>query len=406
MTSLSPLESFTLLGDDRDWALAPCLAWLLNEGRLADDPKALIGGLAAELESVGAPFSHLRFHFHTLHPELTGWRYSWSRVSGVEEFAAPHGIRETPSYIGSPLEYVYETGASLRRGLLDLQPDDHVAYHDYAAEGATDFVIIPLRFSDGSQNAFAAATDRAEGFRNSDILNLYTLAAHITPVLEVIAARRITSSLLKTYLGARSGDRVLRGLVKRGDSEVINAALWFSDLRDSTRLSETLSPGGIVELVNAYFELLTDEIGKRGGEVLRYVGDAMLVIFPADRESQVREACTNALEAARASLAATGPLNAERRKAGLPAISYGIGLHLGEVIYGNVGARNRLDFTVMGTEVNRAARIESLTKTLGVPMLMSSHFGVASGVRLRSMGQHQVKGVPYALEVFVPDDSG
>ena len=196
----------------------------------------------------------------------------------------------------------------------------------------------------------------------------------------------------------------MSGKVRRGDGEVIDAVMWFSDLRDFTPLTESLPPERLLGMLNAYFELVAAAVTARGGEILRFIGDAMLIVFPVSSATSPRAACEAALDGARDAYASLAALNHRRRRAGEPMIRFGVGLHVGEVIYGNVGAPDRLDFTVMGPAVNRTARLESLTKTLGPPLLMSSEFAAQIRAGIHSLGQHAMKGVAERQEVFALDE--
>ena len=270
--------------------------------------------------------------------------------------------------------------------------------------GGKDYMLMPLRFSDASMTLFGVTTDRAEGFAKGDLRKFETLAETLSPVFEVLKLRRVAKTLLDTYVGKRTGERVLKGLVKRGDGEMIHAALWFSDLRDFTALTESLPPNKVLAMLNAYFEHVDAAVTPRGGEILRFIGDAMLIVFPARTKREVDVACQSAVEAAREALSGLAALNQRRNRTGEPQIRFGVGLNVGEVIYGNVGAPERLDFTVMGPAVNRTARLEGLTATLGVPLLMSAEFVAHLHEPVRSLGPQPMKGVPLPQEVFALEE--
>ena len=198
---------------------------------------------------------------------------------------------------------------------------------------------------------------------------------------------------MDTYVGSRTGRKILDGAVRRGDSETIRAALWFSDLRDFTRLSETLSSEEMLTLLNQYFEEVGAAVTERGGEILRFIGDAMLIVFPVYEERSQSQACRAALGAALDAVVKLGEVNQQRRHESLPAIRFGVGLNTGEVVYGNVGALNRLDYTVIGPAVNMAARLEGLTKTVGRAIVFSRQFADCLGCSVVSHGMHQLKGM-------------
>lgn len=382
------------------WAVEPVIEWLLRDGRLSGEPQQLVDTLAAHLLDAGVPLWRLRLGFFTIHPQIAAWAYVWmrGRAAHVEKFA--HGVQQTNAYIGSPAQKMVDRGTPVRFRLDRLSASDHRLLHELAAEGGTDYALFPLRFSDGSRNVFALATDSPQGFNAHDLANFETLSHALSPVLEVAATRRIAETLLDTYVGHRTGRRVLQGQIQRGASETIHAALWYSDLRDFTPLTENLPTRQLLAMLNAYFETVSAAVSARGGEILRFVGDAMLVVFPADAQRHLERACRDAVDAASDAFARLAILNDQRQREGVPAIRFGVGLSAGEVIYGNVGAPDRLDFTVIGPSVNRAARLESLTRKLDVPLLMTAPFAGRLDRPVRSVGLHSLKGLPEPVEVY------
>ncbi len=363
---------------------------------------ALIDAICEQLCRTGFSIWRFRIAFRTIHPQFRAMGALWVRGSTTRLIHAPHGIEQSDDYVGSPIQHVFDTGTMLRRRLDRLDEDkDHSVLHSIARAGATDYIALPLRFNEGSVNTVILATDATDGFTDQDIVDLARLADFVAPIVEVFATRQLSVSLLETYVGPRTGQRVLQGKIKRGDGECIFAAMWFSDLRDFTSLSERLSTQELLQTLNEYFELVAAAVTARGGEILRFIGDAMLIVFAAADQGRVAAACTSALESAEDTFSNLATLNHRRRRAGKPEIRFGVGLHVGEVIYGNVGAPNRLDFTVMGPAVNRTARLESLTKTVKAPLLMSREFTEYIDLPVRSMGRYEMKGVATPQEVFV-----
>lgn len=397
--------NLALFGDQTGWALAPVIAWLVTEGRRVAEPTQLIDELCARLVGAAAPLWRMRLYFQTLHPQVAACAFTWTRKQGSTNLCVPHNIADSDISIGSPIQQVYTTGRSVRHRLDRLDPEqNHPVLQDLAAADSTDYVVMPLVLSTGQINAFIVATDSPGGFSEADIAKFEALVNFLAPIFEVIMTRRIARTLLDTYVGRRTGSKVLDGLIKRGDGETINAALWFSDLRDFTRLTETLPSDRLLAMLNAYFEFVTTAVTTRGGEVLRFIGDAMLIVFPAERDSTTKAACAAALDAALDAFNNRAALNQQRRRAGEPPIRFGVGLHVGEVIYGNVGAPDRLDFTVMGPAVNRTARLEGLTKEVGVPLLLSADFAAQVDRPVRSLGLHKIRGVTELQEVFALAD--
>ena len=385
------------------WSVGPVIDWLLREGRLNADPVALVDGLAAQLLRAGAPLWRLRLGFFTIHPQVAAWAYVWMRGEATHIERFPHGVRQSAAFIGSPAQRMMDSGAPVRYRLDALAKADHRLLHELAAEGGTDYLLLPLRFSDGSRNVFAVATDIERGFGARDLANFEQLSHALGAALESAATHRIAETLLDTYVGHRSGRRILSGQIQRGAADIIEAAIWYADLRDFTALTETLPSARLLEMLNAYFELVAQAVTPRGGEILRFMGDAMLILFPADKKGQLGAACAAAMDAALDAFARAETVNHRRRLDGCPEIRFGVGLNAGQVVYGNVGAPDRLDFTVIGPAVNRAARLESMTKELGVPLLMTATFAAALGRPARSLGAHRMRGLEEPVEVFVLD---
>ena len=383
------------------WSVGPVIDWLLREGRLKTDPVALVDGLAAQLLRAGAPLWRLRLGFFTIHPQVAAWAYVWKHGEKTQIERFPHGVRQSAAFIGSPAQRMMDSGAPVRYRLDALARADHRLLHELAAEGGTDYLLLPLRFSDGSSNVFAVATDIERGFGARDLANFEQLSHALGAALEAAATHRIAETLLDTYVGHRSGRRILSGQIQRGAADIIEAAIWYADLRDFTALSEKLPSARLLEMLNAYFELVAQAVTPRGGEILRFMGDAMLILFPADQKGQLGAACAAAMDAALDAFARAETVNHRRRLDACPEIRFGVGLNAGQVVYGNVGAPDRLDFTVIGPAVNRAARLESMTKDLGVPLLMTATFAAALGRPTRSLGAHQMRGLEEPVEVFV-----
>jgi adenylate cyclase len=261
---------------------------------------------------------------------------------------------------------------------------------------------LSVPFADGTHKALSLATARAGGFSDADMALFAALVPALGFNLEVQALRRTARTLLDTYVGRTSGGRVLDGQIRRGMGETIRAVIWLCDLRGFTALSEALPRDALIEMLNAYFGPMCDAVAEQGGEILKFIGDAMLAIFPVATEPGV--ACAHALAAAQAARAEIAEENGWRLQSGAPQIDYGIALHFGDVIYGNIGGDTRLDFTVIGPAVNLTARIESQCRALDRTLLLSADFVAASGVSAQSLGRFAFKGVAEPQELFAPQN--
>jgi len=375
------------------WALAPVLEWLLVEGRHLTALAPLVEGLGQRLADAGAPVDRLRFSLRTIHPLVTAYTSVWHRDRGLEPaLVSPHGLEQREGYANSPLAIVAQTRQPFRRRLdRDLGPQDHRLLHDLAREGFTDYLVLPLFFR-GTERpaAIVVSTRDAAGFAEGDLAKFEALARVTAPLLDLLRTRQVAQAVAEAYIGPRSGPLVLAGRIRRGDVERLEAAIWFSDLQGWSRLANSLEPEAAVGIANAYFEIVEAAITAAGGEVLKLIGDAVLAIFTGERQ----EACRAALAAAAAAQA-----EALRQEA---SFRFGIGLHWGEVVMGNVGSPARLDFTVMGQAVNLAARIEKLTRKLDRAVVCSEALASAAGLPLDDLGRHPVAGWDEPVGVFGP----
>lgn len=377
--------------------------WLLGEGRRIATAGELLTALCERLVGRGLPVDRVSLHISTLHPQVRGSRILWQRNSGL--MADVHYGRDDntvdEAYRNSPLYAVHESGRPVRRKL-----DGGAAIADYPilaelrADGITDYLAVPLQFSSGVLQVATWSSRRPGGFGNSDIAEIEGLLPALCAVVESHEQRRMLRTLLETYLGQQAGQRVLNGTIRRGDGETIAAALWYCDLRGFTATSEELPRDDVIALLNDYFECMAGPIHAQGGEVLKFIGDAILAVFPIADDLDRDRACRVALRAAEEALTDLARLNDRRRADGRSALEVGIGLHTGAVTYGNIGAPTRLDFTVIGPAVNLVTRIEELCPLLRRPLLTSARFASPCGSKLRSLGRHRLKGIAAPQEVF------
>jgi len=390
-----------LLGPEEGWSLAPVAAWLAIEGRRITDPVALLTGLAARLDAAGGHIDRLSISVGTLHPQLVAWGCVWRRGEGARMFEGAHGAQNSDSYVGSPLQVVREQQRVFRRRIESLDEErDHSFLYDMQAAGMTDYAAVPLVFAAGNVNVLGMATRSAAGFIDADVDRFEALANLLAAPVELIESRRMALGLLDTFIGPRISQRILRGQVKRGDGERIEAAFWYSDLRGFTALSESLPAAELLQLLNEYFENCAAAAAARGGEILQFIGDAILIVFEIKRPEDEAAVCDAALDAAIDAFASIAVVNHRRRHAGMPQIEFGLGLHLGTVTHANVGSPNRLAFNVVGPAVNKTARLQSMTKQAGVPLLLSQEFAAHIQRPVRSIGHFDLRGVSGPQEMF------
>jgi adenylate cyclase len=389
--------------------VGPVIEWLLRDGRHIRDTRVFLGELCERLVAHGLPLCRTTFHIRTLHPLILTTGFFWRPDGeGPKQNHREHGVQASPAYLNSPVRIVYEERRAVRRR-LDAPGArlDFPILEELKAEGVTDYLAIPAPFSDGRAACITMSTDRPGGFTEAEVAELHGLVPLVGLVLEVQATRQMARTILETYLGPRTGARVLRGQIKRGDAEAIQAVLWYCDLRGFTQLADSRGSDQLLTLLNGYFERMTAPVVRHGGEVLKFMGDAMLAIFPLDQEADTPLSCGAALEAAEEALAAMREFNRSRTAAGDPPLKFGIALHVGEVVYGNIGAPDRLDFTVIGPAVNEVARLEALCKALDRELVVSEAFvgcGGGCSARLQSLGVHALRGVRRPEEVFTLSD--
>jgi adenylate cyclase len=382
------------------------IGWTLGPGRRLTRQGALFDGLCWRLLGEGLPLWRVGLGLSTLHPQIRGFGYRWWRErQRTEVYVVGYGIETTPDFTKSPIRSVIEKGATVRYH-LDGEADvsAYPLLQELKREGCTDYFACPLSLSvvAPSRDRYhwvSWQTDRPGGFSDAEIARLRQVMPALASALEADALRYMTSSLLTTYLGATASERILNGEIRRAQGETITAVILSSDMRGFTNLSDRLAGKKLIELLDDYFDAIAAPVHARGGEILKFIGDGVLAIFPT--EATGREAAADAaLAAAEEGLARLAALNRERAETGQVEIRIGVGLHIGEVILGNVGAADRLDFTAIGPAVNLACRLEGLTKRLDRPLILSEEFAAVARRPLVSLGFHPVKGYSYPEEVF------
>jgi adenylate cyclase len=392
--------------------------WLLTTGWEYKTMTGFVEAFSRYLVKEGIPVTRLRLTLRTLHPQVVGVTYTWERdKDDVEIFEAPHSILSSDGYLKSPYAAIFEGAGGMRRRLETADAEFEFAIlRELHEKGATDYVAMPFYFRDGQINAMTITTDRPGGFDANELERVYGALPALGRVVELHAMQRTARTLLETYVGKHTGERVLRGLVKRGDGEDIYAVIWFCDMRDSTPLADSMVHSDFVTLLNEFFDCMAGSVLAHGGEVLRFIGDAVLAIFPIDNTATAaverldccpvhRRACSAAVAAACEATRRLKALNGKRDELGETPLGFGIGMHLGRVMYGNIGVPERLEFSVIGAPANEAARLQGLCKELGRPVLVSREFAdVLPGI-WTPMGHHALRGVTRPREVFALAES-
>jgi adenylate cyclase len=400
--------------------------WAVREGLRGADAYHLFDGYCQRLVIDGFPLWRAHAAMETLHPQWNGYGYTWRRdLNAIEPENYAHGSFDGDDWRSSPLNHLIllaedgEPNPSMRRR-LERGPEerDFRVLEEFFGQGGTDYVAYLFVYGEASRRdrsqgtgiVYSFTTDRKGGYSDDDITLLQATLPGLTLAMKSHAAHVIASGLLATYLGEDAGRRVHAGSIMRGSVDVLRAVIWYADIRGFTAVSDSAPGPVVVEFLNEVFEALTASLRSHGGQVLKFIGDAMLAVFSFE-ERDPGETCRHALDAAIEATRNIDEMNKARVAAGLPVASVDLALHLGEVLYGNVGATDRLDFTVIGPAVNEVARIEALCEPLGRAVLVSAEFaaGIAHAEsRLVSLGRHTLRGVREPKEIFALElrDSG
>jgi adenylate cyclase len=378
------------------------VAWLTDGARPARRPEQILDELCGRLLVAGLPLDRVVAIVGTPHPDVVGRMFMWRRGVGVEVSETPYAFVETEAARLSPVSRVMQTRQLVRRRIADPDcPDDFPILAELRAEGVTDYLAVPFEFSNGEVYVGTWATKRPGGFADADLAALEAVRVPLTRVAEIYALRRTVVTLLNTYVGPSSGERILAGKIRRGGIERIPAAMLLSDMKGFTALADTLPGEQLIEILNAYFDCQVPAIQAYDGEILKYMGDGLLAIFePREGARDLVGACADALGAAREARARLAAHNAAERESGRPVLGIRLALHVGEVLYGNIGAAGRLDFTVVGPGVNLVARLETMASELGREVVASAAFAAAYPSGLERLGRFAIRGFREEQEVY------
>lgn len=373
----------------------------LGHGAPTPQPSAAVRALCERLVEAGLPLWRMGLFVRALHPDIYGRNFIWRRGGGVAVGTADFDIRDTPEYRASPLRIVFEEGREVRARIDSPEARVVPFFDEMRAEGVTDYIALPLFASEGLIHVSSWATREPGGFTDAQLDELRALMPPFTRVVEIIGLRRVAVTLLATYVGSRAGERILAGAIRRGHSETMHAAIWLSDLRGFTALSDRLPPETIVAILNAYFDCQVPAIRKHGGEVLKFMGDGLLAVFPvAEDDADLADVCAQALAAAREARAAVEALQHVCTDETVERFRFGVALHVGRVLYGNIGGGDRLDFTCIGPAVNLAARMEKIAGRLGRAVVASGEFAGHVAADWTDLGAFPIAGLASAQRVY------
>jgi adenylate cyclase len=386
--------------------------WLMDQALAETSLKDVVNGLCERLLAAGVPIARAHVSFAVLHPLYRSIGYTWWRGKGLTVEGYRHDATSDGSnrFLKSPYFHLLHHGLEHLRRRLDTGGEaEFPIIDDLRALAMTDYIAYASAFDPDRLRGMVGSwsTDQSGGFAESEINALIDIQRTFAVTCKSALRGDIAKSVLSTYIGKDAGSRVLLGQVKRGDGETIRAALVFGDLRDSTRLAEELGRQDYIESLNAYFDSVAGAFADAGGEILSFVGDGFLAIFPCERHKrETQEACLKVLQASEEAIRRMAATNRERAESGRPALQFGLGLHIGNVMFGNVGLADRLTFSAFGSAVNTASRLEDLTKVHGTPVVASQDFRDYAGGRWELLGEEALRGLDHPVPVWAPVPEG
>ncbi len=392
--------------------ISPIREWLIDQALGNPDVVELFTTLCMRISSVGIPITRARLFWPTLHPLFQAETVSWDQGSEsfLEQFV--HQDEASDDWNKSPLKYLIDNDLDvIRRELTGANKlVDFELLEGLEQKGFTDFIAMStdlegtsFRTREGGNESgimVTWSTNSPGGFSDEDLVALQKIQRRFAVACKVLIQARIASNIAHTYLGERAGGSVLDGQIRRGDGQTTQAVIWYSDLRNSTHLAETMPAEEYFDLLNSYFTATAQPILDNGGEILDFIGDAVLGVFPYNTKSELDAASKAAIKALGSTCELATQINSERIKNGMEAFDFGVGVNVGEVMFGNIGIPSRLAFSVIGPAVNEAARIEALTKKLKRKILVGKSFAELSPNSWKSLGEHKLQGVAQPIEIF------
>ncbi len=374
--------------------------WLINGARSATSPPKLMAETCERLVAAGLPLWRVGVFVRTLHPDILGVNFVWKPGAEVTVGTAAFDMLDSPEFRNSPLAIVFGEGREVRHRIDDPESRRFPFLDDMRVEGVTDYIAMPLLFIDGSVHASSWTTKQPGGFSDEQLAALKVLAPPLTRMIEIVNLTRKASNLLDTYVGNRAGERIMGGQIRRGHTDTMQAAIWLSDLRGFTALSDRLPAETVVDILNQYFDCQVSAIRTHGGEVLKFMGDGLLAVFPiAEVVGDTEQVCADVLEAARESRAKVEAMQYAIGET-IERFRFGVALHVGKVLYGNIGGGNRLDFTCIGPAVNLAARLEKIAGHLHRTVVASAAFAHACAGAWSDLGEFPIAGFSKAERVY------
>ena len=424
--TVGSLERSATEGDDTSGLRARYCNWLIGKGAAARSIPILLDGFARFLNAEGFVILRCNLATDTIHPQMTSIRHVWfDRVTDVgplnpkvvverrqyqigeamiDEVFLSAGNQLNPQFQASPFFKVQQVGELYERVRPVGEAQPYPLFDDLAVLGCTAYFGLKLTSFAGMLQRIGISTAKVDGLSRGQIDALRWMLQLLTLHINTLIEHRIKTMLARSYIGRDPGSRVCDGMIELGRVFELDAAIWFSDLRGFTAISDGMAAETLVEHLNAYFDQIVAPIYDHGGEVMKYIGDGVLAIFPVSAFKDAAEACNAALKVASDARRNLDAMNAERSRQGQTRLDHGVGLHFGTAQYGNIGSLERLDFTLIGREVNIASRIEELTKECGEPLLLSASFASHCTCPTRPIGSFSLRGVATPMQIFIRVD--
>jgi adenylate cyclase len=381
--------------------------WLMNMALRTTDLETIVEGCCERLSAAGLPLVRIHLSFSMLHPLYSAMGFTWRRGESLQVEGYRHASDDTREHFtASPYYHLLTHGLDhLRCRLEEGTNFEFPVFEDLKRIGVTDYMAFVTEFDSGSGQGMLGSwsTDRIGGFHEYEIAELLRIQKRLAVACKVAVQGALARNMLTTYLGSDAGSRVLNGQTRRGDGETTRAAIIVGDIRESSRMAEELGREGYIEVLNTFFDNVAGSYVDARGEILSFLGDGFLAVLPCSRNrSASNAACHTVLSATQDALEKMAAVNENRTADGKQQIDFGIGLHIGNVMYGNVGLLDRLTFSVFGSTVNEAARLESLTKKYRTPVVVSEAFAEYCGCEFKELGTECLRGVNQAMKVFTP----
>jgi adenylate cyclase len=381
--------------------------WLTHSSLAGDDLETIVRGFCERIAAAGLPIARVHLTFSMLHPLYDALGFTWRRGSGVTIEGYRHSMGAEPDrFLQSPYYYLLDNNLQhIRRRIGHDGPAEFPIFEDLRAEKVTDYLAFVQPFGDGSVQGMMGSwsTDNHSGFSDDMVDALLRMQNHLAVAAKMAVLGKLANNMLTTYLGGDAGKRVLNGQIRRGDGETIRAALVMGDMRQSTMYAEKEGRQAYIDTLNEFFDAIAAPFNRNGGEILSFLGDGFLAVYPCGRHKDPSKIATQAaLSAVYEAQARLAKLNNERAEKGLSAIRYGIGLHIGNVMFGNVGLKDRLTFSAFGSAVNEVQRLQSLTKKYNRDVVASQAFAGYCGGEWTTLGEEKLRGVRQKVTILQP----